>query len=227
MAAVRRADEIAHVAKVALEDIHRAELVEGPDDVVAIPHPAVAVVPVAARVGRLGHRRGHRRDDCAGLLEPAELEGDRGPDHRLLPLERHMQVPHPLAPVGGGRAQKVLTGLRHRTGQALVRPEEQGDRLLEVEPRLVEDVGERRVGGEPDGEVRADVADVVGAVGDLRGPARVAEAGADADPDAGLAFDRAEDPDQGHRAVAPPELRETRREVGDLEGAPLPGPGGR
>ena len=61
-------------------------------------------------------------------------------------------------------------------------------------------------------------------MGDVRGPAHVAEAGADADANAGLAFDRTQDPDQGHRAVAAPELREARREVGDLEGAAFPVP---
>src|SRR3546814_12778032 len=49
-------------------------------------------------MGMFGYRGGERRYDRAGFLVLAKLEGDRGADHRLLPLERRRESAHPVLP---------------------------------------------------------------------------------------------------------------------------------
>jgi hypothetical protein len=111
----------------------------------------------------LRDRGGESGHDGAGLLVGAELQGDRRADHRLLPLQRHRERPHPAPPVGCRLTQHPLDHRRHVGVEALVRAEEEADRLLQAERALFQDMAHRRVGGEPHRHLRAHIADVVGA----------------------------------------------------------------
>ena len=79
--------------------LHRADFgqaVERAHHEEGVAQPAVAVVPVAPAVRRLGDAGGHRGDDRAGVLVQRQLERDGGADHRVLPLQRQ-------APARGSR----------------------------------------------------------------------------------------------------------------------------
>ena len=65
-----------------------------------VPNPGVTIVPIAPAVGRFGNGSCGSRNDRAGFLEAAKLQGDRRPDDWVLPLERQRQAARPTAPVG-------------------------------------------------------------------------------------------------------------------------------
>ena len=161
--------DVGDVAEVVLHRRRGAQAVERAHDEVGVAQPAVAVVPVARRARRLGDRGGHRGDDRAGLLERAQLQRDRGADHRVLPLERHRQGARPLPPVVARQLEQVAAALA-APGRAAARPGPSSsvDRVVQDERRLIEHVGDRRVGRQPQHLVGGDVADVVAAAGDRR-----------------------------------------------------------
>ena len=214
-AALGRRGEVRDVAEVALHRAGGAQAVERLDDEVGVPQPAEAVVPVAAAVRRFGDRSGHRREHGSGLLETAELERDRGPDHRLLPLEGDRQVAHELAPPGFCPAPELSRHGVHGLGQALVRPEQQGERLLQDEGDLVGDQRDRRVGGQPERQIRPDVADVVASTGQFGAARAVVEARSQADADAGFAGQAFDGANDHRRPEGATELLEPGGEVRD------------
>jgi hypothetical protein len=171
VAARRLVDEVPQIDEVVLEDVHRAQTVQRPHRVIGVADPAVAVVPVAAALGELGHRGGHGRDDGPRLLEGAELQRDGRADDRVLIVQRNVEGADPVLPVGHGAVQRRRDPGPDLLVIALVRPEEEGQRVFQPEGALVENMGHRAVGGQPQGHIRAQIADVVRAVGGL-GPAR-------------------------------------------------------
>ena len=143
-------DDVDDVAEVLLHRAGRAEPVQRVDDEIRVAQPAVAVVPVALRVRRLRDRGGQRGDDRAGLLEVAQLQRDRGADHRLLPVERDRQRAHPVAPVVAGRPR----GRRARSRSTSARsgssaPKKNAIGRSTTKDALLHHVGERRIGGQP------------------------------------------------------------------------------
>src|SRR3989454_8081562 len=62
---------------------------------------------------RSGNRRGHRRDDRAGIFEHVELQGDGGANDRILPLEGNGEGADPFAPVGGGDRKSTRLNSSH------------------------------------------------------------------------------------------------------------------
>jgi hypothetical protein len=111
--------------------LHRADLgqaVERTHHEEGVAQPAVAVVPVAAAVRRLGDAGGQRRDDGAGVLVLAQLERDGRADHRVLPLQRQGQPPRPAAPVQQRALLEVARGVVDAAGQRLVGAEQEAHR---------------------------------------------------------------------------------------------------
>lgn len=206
VAASGAVDEIAQIAEIVLEHVGRAQAVQGLDHVVRVSQPAVAVVPVAAALGVLGDRGGQGRDDGSRLLVRAELECDGGADHRLLPLERDGQVAHPAAPVGRGLAQHPLAGGGEVRVEAFVRAKEHRYRLFQAEQPLAGDVRNRGVGGQPQGGLAADEADVIGACRVVGGPFAPVDHGPHADADLGCSDQRAHQADNGKGPINPAEL---------------------
>src|SRR3546814_19166359 len=83
MSARGAVDDIAQIGEIFFEHVERAEAVERLHRIISVANPAEAIVPVAPAVRRFGDRSGERGDDRAGLFMLAELEGDRGADHRV------------------------------------------------------------------------------------------------------------------------------------------------
>ena len=214
------AHDVVQVAQVVLHRLDFGEAVEGPDDEERVSQPAVAVVPVALGVRGLRDAGGHCRDDRAGLLERAELERDGRAHDRLLPLERERETPGPSPPVRGGLLLELARGLLDTSGEGLVGSEDEAHRLLEQEWRLFQHVGDRGVGVEPQRLARVRVADVVGAMGDVRSAGAVVEARTHADPDARGAAGRADPANQGGGPERAPSRLEARGEVGHDDAVP-------
>src|SRR5690606_13721159 len=210
------------VVDVALHRLGRAQAIERLDDEVGITQPAEAVVPVTFAAGRLGDRGGVRRDDGAGFLERTQLQRDRRADRLALPFVGNRERPHPVGPVVDRLVEEGRGDRVGRLVERLVRPEDQVQRLREHEGRLVQHIGERGVGGQPQRiGARADEADVIRAGDGMAGFA-VVVGGPHPQPDArqaGQRFDPAHD--RGGPEVTA-ELLEARREVGDAQRIAVP-----
>ena len=154
-------DEVAQIDEIVLEDVDRAQPVQGPDGIVGVADPAVAIVPVAAASGEFGHRCGHGRDDGPGLLIDAELEGDGRTDHRVLVIERDVEGADPVGPVG----HRAIQRRRHTRPDllviAFVRPQKEGQRRLQSERPLLGNVRNRTVGRQTQDHIGTAEADVV------------------------------------------------------------------
>ena len=147
----------------------------------------------------------------------AELERDRGADHDLLPFERDGEAPHPFAPMVGGLVEHRRQHLGDVADERLVGAEEEVKRLLEPEAATLEEMDDRRVGGEAERLGLEQVADMVGARGPLGvGGAPVARR-IDAISDSRRSGDGTDDPDEGDRPVHPPRAQEARAEVEDVD----------
>ena len=78
--------------------VDRAELGQGARAEARVPHPRVAVVPVARAADRLRERRGRGRDDRAGGRVRECLEHDPRAARRLLIARAQVERRGPLAP---------------------------------------------------------------------------------------------------------------------------------
>ena len=94
--------DVEDVAQEFLHAARGAQAVQCAHHEGGIAQPAVAIVPVARRVGRFRDGGGHGRDDRAAVFVLAQLQGDGAADHRFLPVQWNGQVAHPFAPVVGG-----------------------------------------------------------------------------------------------------------------------------
>ena len=145
-----------------------AQPVERVDDEIGVPQPAITIVPVSDRRRRLGDRGRVRGDDRAGLLEAAEPQRDCGAHDRRLPFERHGQVARPLEPTVARAVEEFPARRVDGAQEGLILPEDQVDRTRKRERDLADDVGERRIGGQPKHLGPADVTDVIGADDHIR-----------------------------------------------------------
>src|ERR1700722_9757279 len=204
----REGDEILH-------RLRRADLVERLDDEIGVAQPAIAVIPRAARAGRLGDRGGHRRDDAAGLVEGAELERDGGADHRLLPVIGDRQAAHPGHPVLARAIAELLDDMRELAGERLGGAADEMQRPGDDERRLAFDQRQRRVGGRTKDRGIVMVADMVAADGMALERLAIVVRRSHPDGDARQAGDRLDDAKQLGRAKHAAELLEARREIGD------------
>src|SRR6266487_1324072 len=133
----RAGHNVDDVAEIALHGTGGPESVEGIDHEVRVAQPAMAVVPVPAAARRFGNGGRHRRDDRPRVFEHIELQRDRRADHGVLPLERDAERAHPVAPVRGGLFEEAAADVRHGALHRLVRSEQQGDGVLQVERSLL------------------------------------------------------------------------------------------
>ena len=212
--------DVGDVVDVLFHRLRRAEAIERLDDEEGIAQPAVAIVPVALRAGRLGDRRRMGGDDGAGLLEVAELQGDGRADDLRLAFQRDRQGAHPVEPILAGALEELARVGRHGRFERLVRPQDQRDRLDQRERRLVRDVGKRRVRRQPQRVRAACIADVVGAQRPGRAGLSVVEGRANPDPDARQARRRLDAAEDLRRVEDALEALEARREVGDAHRIP-------
>ena len=190
--AVRRlADDVGQVAQVMLHGVHFGQRVERAHDEERVAQPAVAVIPVAPAAGGFRDAGRHRGDDRAGLLERAELERDGGAQHGVLPFRRDREPARPLAPVRLGVLLERARDRADAVGKGLVGAEREAHLGLQQERGFCEHVADGRVRGQPQHAVRADVADVIAAVGDLRAQRAVAERRPELHADSRRAGDRA------------------------------------
>ena len=89
-------------------------------------------------------------------------------------------------------------------------------RLLEPEAAAVEQMDDRRVGGEPQRLRLEQEADMVGAAGPLGVARAPVGGGVERDPEPRRAGERPDDADEGDRPVHPPRPLEARAEIEDL-----------
>ena len=139
--AQREGDEILH-------RLRRADPVERLHHEISVAQPAIAVVPGAPGSRRLRNRGGVGRDDAAGLLEVAELEGDRGADDLVLPVVGDGEAARPVHPIVGGAVAEFPAGRLDLVLKLLVDAEDEMQRPCEHEGSLALDIGQRRVGGD-------------------------------------------------------------------------------
>ena len=142
-------DDVAEIAEIVFEDVECAEAVERLHRIISVADPAVAIVPVAAAVGRFRNRGGEGGDDGAGLLMLAELEGDGGTDDGALPFERDGEPTHPVPPMVRRLVEHRRQHLGDVADERLIGTEEEMKRLLQPEAAPLEQVNHRRIGGEP------------------------------------------------------------------------------
>ena len=88
----RRGDDVVDVVQVRLHRARRAQAVERLHHEIAVAQPAVAIVPVARAVRRLGYGRRQRGEHRAGVFVGAQLERDGRADHRFLPVRGHRRA---------------------------------------------------------------------------------------------------------------------------------------
>ena len=160
-----------------------------------------------------------RGDDAAGFLEVAELQRDRGADDLVLPVVGDGETARPVHPVVDGTVAEFAAGRFEIVLKLLVHPEHHMQGPREDERRFALDIGQRRIGGEPDDGALMDVADVVAADGMLGEGMPIIVRGAKANGDAGQAGHRFDHPDELRRPKHAAELPVTGREIGDADGA--------
>ncbi len=217
VSAAGAADDVVQPAQVVLHGADFGQAVERAHDEEGVAQPAVAVVPVALRVRRLGDARRHRRDDGAGLLELAHLQRDGGTDDGLLPFERQGQAARPATPVERRLLFEAARGFLDAGRERLVRAKHQADRAVQRHPGGVEHVGQRRVGVQAQGARRQDEAQMVAAARDLRRRGAPLAARPDDKAQARMADQRAHAPDELGGAERPVVMEEARAEVDDLD----------
>ena len=89
----------------------------------AVPHPGVAVVPVAGPAGRLRQRRGQGGDRRAGRHVGQALDGQRRALQRLAPaVVGDPGAGHPVVPVPPGRLDLRPARRRRRSAGRALRP---------------------------------------------------------------------------------------------------------
>ena len=81
---------------------------EGSEDVVGVPEPAVPIVPVPPAPRRLGDRRRGGGHDRARVLEAVELQCQGRADDRVLEEDRHRAALHPASPIANGLPQEAV-----------------------------------------------------------------------------------------------------------------------
>jgi hypothetical protein len=207
-----------HIGDVVDVVFHRqggAQSIECMHDKVGVAQPAVAVIPCTSAVRRFRDRGRECGDDAAGLLETAQLERDGGADHRVLPFERYRQVAHPFVPVVLGPLTEFARRVGDAGGEPFVRPEDQVYRSGEDECAFLRNIGNRRVGGEPQRGQRRQEAHMVAAEGASRLDRAVIESRPYSDADARRPRQRLDPTQQHRRPKDATELPEARRQIGD------------
>ena len=200
--------------------LHRpggADAVERLDHEIGVAQPAIAIVPVAPGIGRFRQRGGQRRHDAAGLLEIGKLQGDGGADGGVLPFIGEWKAAAPIRAnsrwCGRRKSRAVVAGI---AGEGLIRPEHQMQRAGSARRRrLLLDIGQRRIGGEPD-QRRLAIGDMVGARHlPLASACRNSGWGARRMVMRGMPATGSMMPHQLRRPQHAVEIAEARREIGD------------
>ena len=107
----------------------QVQVVEGLEGEGRVPHPGVAVVPVALAVGRLRQRGGQGGHGRPGGHVGQALDGQGRALDRLAPaVVGHAGAVEPLAPVADGRRQPRLgVGRSRRRGQPRLGPRQRAE----------------------------------------------------------------------------------------------------
>ena len=220
MAALGLVDDVAQIGEIAFEHVERAEPVQRLDGVISVADPAVAIVPVAARIGRLGDRGGQRGDDRAGLLVLAELQRDRGADHRPAAIRAGWRGRAPSRANGrrSGGASSPACG-RHCRRRARPGPRKKwsdsSSRKLRPSSRWMTGASVVRRSGCGSSRKRIWLVPLVRSAS--RAPQSAAGLSDHLEPR--RAGERPDDADEGDRPVHPPRPLEARAEIEDLDRA--------
>src|SRR6185312_12953424 len=142
-------------------------------------------------------------------------ERDRGAHDRRLPFERHGEIARPGQPMIAGPVEKLPAGGVDRAQEGFVLTEDQVHRTREWEGDLVDDVGERRVRGQPQDLSAADVANMIGADDHIGRRTSVIVRRPDANSDARQAGERFDPPDDLRRPILAFKSLEPRPEIGN------------
>ena len=205
------------VAYVVFHGLGGAQTIQRVDDEISVTKPAVAIIPVARRRWSFRDRRRQRSDDRARLFETAEFQRDRGADHRRLPFEGNGQVSYPAEPIIARPLHEFARRCVDPAAERVVLTEDEGELVIEREGDLLDDVRERRVGGQAHHLFAAEIADVIGAEHRFVGLLPIVARRPHADGDARQARQRLNAPDDLRRTENALEALEARREVGDAQ----------
>ena len=219
LAPARLIDDVAKIGEVFLQHVQRAEPVQGLHRVVAVPYPAVAIVPVPLASGRFGYRRGQGCHDRPGFFMLAQLEGDGGTNDLFLPFERDVKAAHPVLPVSAGVLFHPPHFAADVADEGFVGPEEEVLVAFDAVAAIFKKITHRSIGGQADGLGAEEIADVVGAVGGFGQRLAVILHRRHAHPQARGTGDGPHDPGESDRAIHAARPFEPRREVEDIERA--------
>ena len=213
--------EVAQVLEEVLHLLRVAESLERVEREVRVAQPAEAVVPVAPGPRVLGKARRRGGKQRARVFVLVELERERRANDLVLVVARHARALHPAAPVVERALEEALGGLLETGLERLAPGEDEMAVVLEEEWPLVLDVGQRDVRREPHRRREARELDVVGRTpaADLGETVLVRRPAAN--PRARLAVQWTKDPNEHRRLEEAVEEVEPRREVDELESAPL------
>ncbi len=213
---LRLMHDVGKVAQIILYRRHFGESVQRPHDEERVAQPAVAVIPGALGIRRLGNARRDGRHDRAGFLVRAKLQRDRRANDGILPFQRKRERARPAAPVVFGALLEFAREIADVAIDRLVDAEQQVNRPVEQMRRLAERVDDRHVGRQAHGLPCVHVTDVMAAARDFGSPRAIVEARVEAQAKRRMPLYRPDAPDHQQWLERAPAVAEARREVGNL-----------
>ncbi len=157
-------DHVHQPTEIVLHCLDRSQAVQRLDNEISVPDPTKAIVPVPSAVWCFGYACGNRGDDRAGLFICAKFQRNRRANDCFLPVERQGQAPCPAAPVVQRSFFETPGGLGNTPGQGFVGTKNKIQGIIEIEFCLVQKQVNGSVCREPEREIRAHIADVIGTV---------------------------------------------------------------
>ena len=103
------------------------------------------------------------RDDAAGLLEGAQLQGDGGANDLVLPVVGNRQSAHPTDPIVERAVAELPAGGLQITRKGFVHAEDEMHRPSDDERRLALDQRQGSIGRQAHDRAFADITDVIAA----------------------------------------------------------------
>jgi hypothetical protein len=139
------------------------DLVEGPQRIVRIPEPAIAVIPVAGAVVEFRQAGRAGGDDAARIFILMQLQYKCRPDDLFLVNIRQIGALDPGLPVFDRLADKFVRRLFQRGLQRFAISQDQITVLVQDKRFLPEDIGQRDIRRQPYLLFQVEIADMVAA----------------------------------------------------------------
>ena len=163
-----------------------------------------------------GDGGGQRRDDAACLFIDAELQRDGRADDGILPVRRRREPARPAHPVIGRALQPFQRDDADPVRQAFIGAEQEADLTVQYEGAAIHDIGDRRVGRDPETGRLVQELDMIDAPARDHVVLAALALGEEVHLDARHAFQRRDPAHHAGRAEHPALVHEARTEVGDL-----------